>query len=245
MKAEALETYLARQYRKATAKRYGRDIALYLQALGEAKALQATYGQVVAYLGRLRTQGKSSADLATILQGIKKYYYWLLESGQRKDHPCAELILKDKPQKEVRFTELLSREELESLLERKERYGLLSKRNQIILTLLIYQALTVGDLVALQRGAVDLAAGTLSIKASSRLNARRLSLRPCQILLLDRYLRQDRPQLLGTRESATLLLNLRGQPIQGEDISYLLETYRKRFRGRKIHARLIRMSVIA
>jgi len=242
---EKLGDYLGEKYQASTARRYLRDILLYLQAVGEGQAQKARLSDVVNYLGQLREQGKSSADIACHLQGIKKYYYWLLHSHQREDHPCAELVLKDRPGREVIFADLLRREELESLLDRKERYRLAKRRNQIILTLLIYQALTVGNLVQLRIKDLDLAAGTIYIKVSNRLNARRLLLRPSQILLLDRYVSQDRPALLSGEPSEALLVNQRGRAIQGEDISYLLETYRSRFPGRKIHAKLIRMSVLA
>ena len=58
--------------------------------------------------------------------------------------------------------------ELESLLDRKERYESLRIRNQVIISLLIYQALKTGETINLKTSDVDLEKGTIYIRKSRK-----------------------------------------------------------------------------
>ena len=232
----------------STAKAYARDIDKYL--LARCGAAKASYGEVLSYLNELRAK-QSRSSVHRQLQSIKKYYDYLLATDQREDHPCSTLYLRDRRGKEVQLQDLFTEVELQSLLEREERYGLLKYRNQLIMSLLIFQGLTSGELIRLQVEDVDLEKGELFIAASHRLNERRLSLRPMQIMLAHRYLKEDRAQLiklltsLNGGQARCLLITKKGTEENGEGISYLVSTLQKRFRNRKLNPKTIRMSVIA
>lgn len=135
-----LETYLQERHTTATAKRYLRDIEIYQKEMPGHKL--ATYPEIMDYIGRLRKKYENPETVKTTLHGIKKYYAWLVATGQRSDHPCRFLNLKDKKGKRVQLQDLFTSEELELLLERKERYTDLKIRNQVILSLLILECLS-------------------------------------------------------------------------------------------------------
>ena len=75
--------------------------------------------------------------------------------------------------------DLFTETELESLLDRKE----LRTRNQVIINLLIYQALKSGEIINLKTSDVDLEKGTIYIRKSRKSNARKLELKPNQVML--------------------------------------------------------------
>ena len=236
-----LKTYLHNKYSLSTAKAYQRDIDQYLQKQSNAKT--ATYADILNYLNNQR-KAQSPGSLHRILQSIKKYYYYLIETNQREDHPCESLKIKDHYQGDVQLQDLFTAEELQSLLERKERYQLLKNRNRLIISLLIYQGLTTGELIKLKVDSLNLEKGEIEILSSHRLNGRTLKLESTQILTAYHYLNQDRPTLL-QQPSDQLLITKKGTPENGEGISYLVSTLQKKFLNRKLNPQTIRQSVIA
>jgi integrase/recombinase XerD len=60
-------------------------------------------------------------------------------SGYRSDHPCKRLNVKIKGNQTIQVQDLFSSAELQLLLERENRYQYLDVRNNVMLSLLIYQ----------------------------------------------------------------------------------------------------------
>jgi site-specific recombinase XerD len=236
-----IEDYLTERYTKGTAKRYLRDIKIYTTEMPGHKI--ATYSEIMEYIGRLRKKYDNPETIKTILHGIKKYYAWLVATGQRTDHPCKFLNIKDKTSKAVQLQDLFTSDELELLLERKERYTSLKIRNQVILGLLIYQGITTGELTRIELKDIDTETGEIYIKASSKQNSRTLKLKPKQVLPLYRYINEIRPTLL-RNASENLIINKLGNAETGEQISYLISTFKYLFPDRNLNPKTIRQSVI-
>jgi len=236
-----LENYLGDQYSASTAKAYARDIALYL--IVRPAAMSANYAEILSYLDQQR-KTQSSACVHRILQSIKKYYNYLLATKQRESHPCESLKLKDHCRTEIQLQDLFSSAELELLLERKERYEILRNRNYLLLSLLIYQGLTAGEIVRLKTTDLDLEKAAIHIPSSHRLNARTLAFDSKQILPTYKYLNEDRVQLIKV-ESDHLFITKKGTAENGEGISYLVSTQQNKFLSRRINPQIIRQSVIA
>jgi len=236
-----LEEYVAERHTKGTAKRYLRDIDIYQkEMLGHELA---TYSEIMEYIGRLRKKYENPETVKTILHGIKKYYAWLVATGQRTDHPCRFLNLKDKKAKSVQLQDLFTTDELELLLERKERYTDLKIRNQVILGMLIYQGITTGELTRIELQDINTETGELYIRSSVKLNSRTLKLKPQQVLPLYRYINEMRPKLL-KRQTKNLIINKLGNAETGEQISYLISTFKHLFPDRNLNPKTIRQSVI-
>ncbi len=249
-----LKEYLQKRHTKSTVSRYHRDIENFLEAITRQKARSATYSDIMDYVGSLRKKYSNPQTIKVIIHAIKKYYYWLNHSGDRKDHPCRNLRLKDKTNRDIQIQDLFKPEELELLMERKERYKDVKIKNQTIISLLIYQGLTRNDIVNLTIKDIDLEAGTIYIKPGTKTNSRTLKLRPNQIMLIYRYINEIRPKLLkvfpiGEDCSLSLegafILTKSGTPETGEGISYLLETAQHLFPDRNLNTKTIRQSVIA
>jgi integrase/recombinase XerD len=235
--------YLQTKLREKTVEVYSRDISNYLKAVGVQKAKRAGYKEVLDYIGALRKR-YGSGTVHRILQSIKAYYQWLLDSGQRHGHPCKDLRLLDNKARPVQLQDLFKQEELEQLTSRKERYKLATVKNQIIMGLLVYQGLMSQEITGLKLKDLNLEEGTIYIKGSGHVNSRTLKLKGKQVILLQRYLREVRA-MQKERGTDILLLNIRGTALQEQTVNYLVSSYRHLFPERLLNPTTIRQSVIA
>lgn len=237
--------YLNKHHAPSTVARYRREIESFFLSL-EREGINpqvATYKDIMAYLGELRTKYKNGSTINCSLAAIKRYYSYLNYIKVRKDHPGITIKLRDSKRGGIQLQDLFSTAELEKLLERKERYKLLENRNKIIVSLLIYQGLSNGEIKALELADVDLEQGTIEIKASRKANGRSLKLKSNQVLLFYKYINEDRPRLIRTNTNKLIVSKL-GTAENGEGIGYLIETKRHLYPNRKLNAKTIRQSVI-
>jgi site-specific recombinase XerD len=241
-----IETYLEQQgHTPQTIRSYTYHIKVFLSRNPQAQHYQ--YKDVVAYFNKANDGYLNSNYRTAILAAIKRYYDFLIETGKRNDHPCRRLFLKSGMHK-PRFVSnvLFSSEELERLLMREERYKDLKLKNQLILSFLIFQAVTPGEIASLRMNQIDLDSGTIFLQGNRHLGSRTIDLFPRQFRLVENYLREDRPKLLRTeKHSDILILNKLGSPVQVDDINYLIETFKPLFPDRNLNAMTIRQSVIA
>jgi len=131
-----LQNYLDQLHTEETVKSYLYHIENYLAV--NPKAKEYDYTDVIDYLDSLTQRIANDASRGTQLSAIKKYYDYLLYTGQRANHPCRILSIK-RPNSQVQFQELFTQEELETLLQRENRYKHLKTRNKAMHMLMIYQ----------------------------------------------------------------------------------------------------------
>ena len=234
--------YLNSQNAPSTAQRYQREIALYFVFLSQQKINPeiATHSQIMDYIGKLRTK---SNNLGCSLHAIKKYYSYLLAAGIRQDNPAKSIRLRDKPSRDIQLQDLVKPEELEQLLDRKERYILLENRNKIAISLVIYQALTNAEVKNLEITDINLEEGTIYIKPGRRTNKRTLKLRSKQVFWIMKYLQEDRPKIYKGSSNILIVSNRKTSKTEGLLI-YLFKTQKHLFPDRKLNAKTIRQSVI-
>ena len=239
-----LREYLEEHYTPLTAESYHREILIFLS--NYTAASMATYAELIGYLVVLRERYNNAATLNRILCSIKVYYDYLCCTGIRGDHPARSILLRDQRSRDVQLQDLFTGEELEKLLERKERYQALYYRNRVLMGLLVYQGLKPQEMAAVCVTDVNLEAGNIYIKSTHTTNSRTLSLRSGQILLLYTWLEQVRPKLLKDATSDVLLIGHRGGPMSADDIvKHVIRSYKNVYPERAVTAQAIRCSVIA
>lgn len=225
-----------------TMKSYEYTVSIFLHVNPEAENFK--YKDVLNYLSENAKQSSLRTKTA-ILAAIKKYYDYLIEIGKRNDHPCRTLHLKGgNRNKGVIHADLFGSEELELLLEREERYTILKQKNQVLVSLLIYQGMTVGEIADLKVQHIDLDKGTVFIKESRTQTKRHLELQPKQYRIIDRYIHESRKELISV-ETDALILGKLGKPITPEDAHYIVSTFKPLFPDRNLNPQTIRQSVIA
>lgn len=202
------------------------------------------YKDVVEYLNKKVGDYANSNTKVYILNGMKKYYDYLLETGRRDDHPCRNFFVRNQRNKQVIHQDLFSTSELELMLEREERYADLQQRNQVVISLLIYQGLHSREISNLNLSNIDLDSGTIFIRATPKVSQRHLEITNKQYRLFDRYLNEGRKALLRDDNQAFVLGKL-GTRMSVDDIHYLVSTFKGLFPDRNLTPATIRQSVIA
>ena len=244
-----LETYFKQHYSPTLINGY-LGITKRFTAYMDNKAETASYKDILEYINYLRQSKLSPRSIHNYLHVVKAYYNWLIETNQRKDHPCKRLNLKDRINKSIAIESLYSMETLENMLQSHEsKTKALQKRDESVISLLIYQALTTQELSALEVDNINLDEGTVYIKAGRSNRSRALSLKSQQIMSFYQYIHTDRLKLLDKHKEASesdktrLILSYTGKPILSVNITDIVNP--KRQNKPKILPLKIRQSVIA
>ena len=251
-----IEEYLQKKYSKSTLNSNLFLIKRFTDYY-QNKAEIATFKDVLNYIEYLRKNyDLSPKTLRHCLYGVKIYFNYLLEIGKRNDHPCSELFLKDKIDKQIQVDTLYNQETLEKFFEtyqiKKKKY--LENRNKIVVSLLIYQALTVSEISNLEIENINLETCEIYIKGSEEITSkspqsRTLPLNAKQILLIYKYLNEDRPKLLNYSKVPPLgvrglfILGQYGEKINAHGISKMINEQKPK--TEQIQPMKIRQSVIA
>jgi site-specific recombinase XerD len=242
-----LKEYLQKEYSKSSIGSYENSINRYLLAVGK-RAEKASYTDVLDYIGLLREQNLHPKSLRNNLFAIKIYYRYLVAIGKRKDHPCQYLYLKDQINRAIQVESLYPKEILQELYETYQAKNQENQqRDKIIISLLIYQALTVLEISQIRTTDVNLEKGTVKIKGNTKNKGRTLSLKPNQILLFHnyqkhnwkRYHRKQKP----SKRTDYFLMNEEGLQLWQGGINRMIN--HNRDKQNKLIPLKIRQSVIA
>lgn len=268
-----IKEYLQKKYSKSTLNSNLYNIKRFTEYY-DKRAEKATYKDVLNYIEYLRKNyDLHPKTLRHRLYAVKIYFNYLLEIGKRKDHPCSELYLKDKVSKQIQVDNLYSPETLENFFETYQikRKKQLETRNKIIISLLIYQALTVNEIAELETENINLDKAEIFIKGGGALEnhpvddfseraslqrrrntskspkSRTLPLQAKQVLLFYKYLTEDRNHLLkynrNNPNETRFILGQYGETIHPHSISKIINENRSE--SEKIQPIKIRQSVIA
>jgi site-specific recombinase XerD len=202
------------------------------------------YQDVLVSLERYSGGAMSLNTRKGYLNAIKKYYDYLLDTGQREDHPCTLLNIKGNVKRKIIHSDLFTPEELELLFTKEERFPKQKLRNQVMASLLIYQAIMPNELVRMKVNHINLDEGTIFLLGGRMLTQRTLPLRPNQYGILDKYLHKGRRKM-AAQKTDYLLLNYQGLPCKEENISFFVEWFKPMFPGKNINCKTVRDSVIS
>jgi len=235
-----IEDYILDRYSEKSLPRYMNQINLFRATQGGSTE-QSTYSDIVNYIGDLRERGLHAKSLRNHLFSLKIYFRYLVEIGKRQEHPCENLQLKDQINREIIIEELYSKEDLEELYKtyqsKTNKTKFIKIRDRVILSLLIYQALTTNEIIELRKEDISIEEGEVRIREIERKNRRGnkgriLALHPKQMLLIYDYY-----QLIN---EGYFIQTEAGKKLYGAYISRMLRHHPKYFTPIKI-----RQSVIA
>jgi integrase/recombinase XerD len=201
------------------------------------------YNEISKYLGSY-IQSKSKRPSMNLIQaGIKQFYLFLYEQGFIEHYPCRNLYIKTK-RIPVNPELLFTQKELQLLLNRHERYKALANRNNAIISFLIHQALSVGQICKLRLRDLNMEESQVTIRNLGIGKRRILPLKPSQVLILEKHLMQIK--FLGMLHSKLpLFVSSAGGPISADSIHYLISTFKPMFPDRNLNPKTIRKSVLA
>jgi len=224
-----------------TVRRYSQDILLLLEWL-ETEQLHETsfhYNDLMAYVQQLTEQGMGKRRVSQLLTIIRRYLGYLVQEGRRSDNPAAGVFIKGLNRAVP--VNLLTSEEMDLLYQQYQIQLHVSDGNKIMLGLLVYQGLSVGELMRLKTHHFLMKDGKIIIRGTHHTNERILPLQAHQVPMLQQYLRQSKDK------EGYLFTEPRKQQVSEKNISNRLQYmfYQLRQLNPKVvSAKQIRMSVI-
>ncbi|MGK0447407.1 MAG: integrase/recombinase XerD [Polaribacter sp.] len=168
--------------------------------------ISASYNDVLHYIQNLR-KTVSQRSIQSEINSIKHYYNYLKEIDLVKENPTLNVQIKG-VKRRILYN-ILSKQELEKLyndFKNIESENLAKKRNEIILSLLVYQGLNSKELARLTIQDLKLREGKIFINGTRRSNERTLKLEAHQILDIMEYQLKTREAILKRTEKETDLL---------------------------------------
>lgn len=230
-----------KQYSKATVNRYTEGIVNFLDWLKDEdiKDEVFTYTELLDFMRYCHQRGISKRSVHNILCMVRHYCNYLISEGKRNDNPAAGVFIKGLVRKLP--TNLLSMEELEELYKQYSLQLHVDASKKIMFGLMIYQGLTVGEIMRLQSHHIKLKDGKIFIKGTKRTNERFLNLQAVQITELQGYLNANKFKegylFIEKRKTPVSELNINNR------IQYMLKQL-KQLNPKVINPKQIRSSVI-
>lgn len=238
---------LQKGYSLQTIKSFETVVAKYLKWLKKENMedVSVSYNDIVHYIQKLRNTVKQSTVQGEI-NAIRHYYNYLKELDLVKENPTLNIAVKGVKRKIL--YNILNKQELEKLyndFKNIENDSLKKKRNEIIVSLLVYQGLNTTELGRLTIQDLKLREGKIFINGTRRSNERTLKLESHQILDFMEYTLQVRQSILqGTGKQTDLLFTSFGSSTRFNNIIGKLLPQLKKLNKKATSLHQIRTSVI-
>ena len=218
---EFIKYLLQKGYSIKSGERYLKDIELYKKWLDKENITEeaVSYNDITHYIQSKKGKVKQ-ITIQTVLASLKQYYNYLQELGFLTENPTVNVQIKGIKRKVLH--NILSKQELEKIYfdyKNLESESLSKKRNEIIVSLLVYQGLNTNDLQNLTIKDVKLREGKIFVKGSRRSNERTLKLESHQILDFMEYQLKTRETILQeTKKQTDLFFVTQGSSLKLQNV---------------------------
>ncbi len=201
------------------------------------------YSDLLGYVKKYRQAGFSSGNLNCHLQGIRHYYKYKTEKGELTYNPAFNLVVRG--QYTTLPKEILTREQAEQVYNEYQSNTPVQKRNKVILGFYVYQGLMRQEIERLEPSDINLNKGTVMIRKNVRLKQRLLPLDASQVLQLQEYLSNVRPELIRLKglQSDKLFITIGDSHLVKDAVKELLNELQRKYKFLKSFQQ-IRNSVI-
>lgn len=244
---EFIKYLLQKGYSIKSSERYLKDIELYKKWLDKENITEeaVSYNDITHYIQSKKGKVKQ-ITIQTVLASLKQYYNYLQELGFVAENPTLNVQIKGIKRKVLH--NILSKQELEKIYfnyKNLESESLSKKRNEIIVSLLVYQGLNTNDLQSLIIKDVKLREGKIFVKGSRRSNERTLKLEAHQILDFMEYQLKTRETILQeTKKETDLFFITQGSSLKLQNVMQKLMKELHKQNNQVESVKQIRASVI-
>lgn len=213
---------------KNTQLAYMRDLRLLMKSLqlkADEELLQVSRQQLIAYLVRLKQEGRASSTVARKLASIKAFYRFLTAERYIRRNP-AEVL--EAASRGLHLPKVLSVQEVERLLDEPNLGSLDGYRDKTMLELLYATGMRVSELVNVPVKNVDMKMQYVIVMGKGS-KERMLPLGRTALHYLEHYLSVVRPQLLHGKPDAAaeLFVTGWGGPMTRERFYEIIVAYGK------------------
>jgi site-specific recombinase XerD len=236
---EAREPTLPAAWRRAL-QLFDRDLAARAAAEGTRRAYSTDVGQLAAwadgaglkpagighrelrrFAAHLSDRGASAAGVARKLAAIRAFYATLLRAGEVGANP-AELVAT--PKRAKKLPRVMTREEVESMLDRIPARTPLELRDRAMLEITYSCGLRAEEVISLDTDSPDFDGERLRVEGKGGKTRLVPIGEPAQIALR-RYLERGRGPLVGQRAEPALLVSKSGRRLHPSDVRRRLELW--------------------
>lgn len=203
------------------------------------KAEDYSYTDLLEFMRHCQQKGVTKRTVHNLLTIIRHYGNYVITEKRRTDNPAAGVFIKGLVRKLP--SHLLSIEEMEELYQQYSIQLSVDASKKIMLGLMIYQGLTVSEILRIHHAHIKLKDGKIFIPGTKRTNERLLNLHAVQITELQNYLAKNK-----FKEGALFREAIK-QPVSEKNINNRLQhmfTQLKKLNAKLINAKQIRSSVI-
>lgn len=213
---------------KNTQLAYMRDLRLLMKSLqlkADEELLQVSRQQLIAYLVRLKQEGRAASTVARKLASIKAFYRFLTAERYIRRNP-AEVL--EAASRGLHLPKVLSVQEVERLLDEPNLGTLNGYRDKTMLELLYATGMRVSELVNVPVKNVDMKMQYVIVMGKGS-KERMLPLGRTALHYLEHYLSVVRPQLLHGKPDAAaeLFVTGWGGPMTRERFYEIIVAYGK------------------
>ncbi len=204
---------------------YGRDLASYSDYLKKYQKITepAAISQIMLlhYLNFLKSHGLAPRSRARVLSTLRSYHRFLVRENYTEHDPTALL---ESPRSLPALPHLLSKKEVERLLQAPSGDTPIAIRDRAMLEVLYATGMRVSELTGLRLGDLKLDIGCLNALGKGS-KQRLIPLGEVAIEILQEYLQNGRNKLLKDLTSEEVFLNARGKRLSRQGFWKNLQRY--------------------
>ncbi len=195
--------------------------ANFLRGTGIAEIGATSRLEVMAYLLSLRKQGLSAKTMARSISVLRGFYRWLADEGVLRGNPLEDM---ESPRTTRSLPEVLSLDEVESLLNQPDPSNPIGMRDKAMLELLYATGLRVSELTNLVLNNINLEAGYLIVLGKGA-KQRIVPMGQVALYWLREYLEGTRERLLGNTRSRLAFVSQWGRGMTRQGFWKIMKKY--------------------
>jgi integrase/recombinase XerD len=178
--------------------------------------------EIVTYILFLKERSYATSTIARKIAAIKSFFHFLAKQGVVDFDPTENL---DSPKVNKYLPRAISVKEIQKLLEQPAKMNTPEAvRDLAMLGLLYTTGMRVSELVSLDLDDVDIQAG--KVNCAGKANKVRIIPVPAeQKLVLENYVKNVRPQLVGNNTETAVFVNHRGKRLTRQGFWLILKAY--------------------
>ena len=207
---------------KNTLQSYTRDIRQFSDYLDskelEVKNIRGT--DIESYVTYMQLEGKAVSSVSRSLASVRALYSYLHLKGEVKDDPTYKLKT---PKMQKKLPQILTTNEVDSLLKCPDVFTLKGKRDKAMLELLYATGIKVSELINLNEADIDLDFGYL--KCVGDMEVRIVPLGKTAIKALREYINESRKLMLAIPDEKALFVNCNGLRMTRQGFWKLIKGY--------------------
>jgi integrase/recombinase XerD len=207
-----------------TIESYRSDLQGYIKFLGQKRIRttdKITGKHITDFIIRLSGKGLRATSISRKLSSIRRFHRFLVQEGHSPSNPAATL---ESPRLWRKLPAVLTRKEMETLLDEPKGSQALPLRDKAILEFLYATGVRISELISVKRKNVLSEVELVRVIGKGQ-KERIVPVGREALRAVERYLHESRPQLANEYSEDVLFLNRRGRPFSRMGLWKILRKY--------------------